>query len=447
MVSFQHEQLIEVMLANEAYTLPHSLLKHIFKGKLVNQELEEQPAELEAALFKELLPKLPETDELKFFLVLGERAMKSIKDTSFDQLPQQKVKGASNANLGNWQASSSFAKAVSFWAWTACRAPELAEEQAYVISFKFKVQSFAEQHKTLQLGHSLTLDFRGADCQLCFWGKQKLYEHQPTFSSLNIAIGSIMVKLGAFQQIEQLYQSASFDWGGVSSENNLPAHWKLDLQQHPGPSGLPAACWCLQTILAKPTQWQSLGACQSRHRCSSRSESFRSYSSLLESNFEELEPNLAGNLAERGAAYRAARSRSFLRRDWQEPVPAAASASEEASGRVDGSFGSLQCGEGNLPLHLKLQLAHKLGSFKPWAYQEAAAREACNSCLSNRTEVSSLSTFSDDISDEAYVLPAQCSTLLQLWSFSFEPNASACAALLGRKAAWIQDEQLSRWAL
>ena len=110
---------------------------------------------------------------------------------------------------------------------------ELAEEQAYVISFKFKVQSFAEQHKNLQLGHSLTLDFRGADCQLCFWEKQKLHEQQPTFSNLNIEIGSVMIKLGAFQQIEQLYQSASFDWGGVSSENNLPAHWKLDLQQHP----------------------------------------------------------------------------------------------------------------------------------------------------------------------------------------------------------------------
>ena len=36
--------------------------------------------------------------------------MKSFKETSFDELPQQKVKGASNANLGNWQASSSFAK-------------------------------------------------------------------------------------------------------------------------------------------------------------------------------------------------------------------------------------------------------------------------------------------------------------------------------------------------
>ena len=124
MVSFKHEQLMKVQLANEAYTLPPSLLKHIFEGKLVNKQLEEHPAELEAAFFKELLPELPEADELEFFLVLGELAMKSFKETSFNQLPQQKVKGTSNANLGNWQASSSFAKAVSFWAWTACRAPD-----------------------------------------------------------------------------------------------------------------------------------------------------------------------------------------------------------------------------------------------------------------------------------------------------------------------------------
>ena len=108
MVSFKHEQLIKVLLANEAYTLPPSLLKHIFEGKLVNKQLAEQPAELEAAFFKELLPELPENDELEFFMVLGELTMKSFKETSFNQLPRQKVMGASNASLGNWQASSSF---------------------------------------------------------------------------------------------------------------------------------------------------------------------------------------------------------------------------------------------------------------------------------------------------------------------------------------------------
>ena len=96
----------------------------------------------------------------------------------------------------------------------------------------------------------------------------------------------------------------------------------------------------------------------------------------------------------------------FFEGDSQETVPAAASASEEASGRVDGSFGSLQCGEGNVPLHLKLELANKLGSFKPSAYQEAAEEETCSSCLSTSTEASSLSSFSDNISDEACVLPS-----------------------------------------
>ena len=44
---------------------------------------------------------------------------------------------------------------------------------------------------------------------------------------------------------------------------------------------------------------------------------------------------------------------------------APASSIEEASGRVDGSPASLQSGEGNLPLHWKLHLAHHLGSFNP----------------------------------------------------------------------------------
>ena len=134
MVSFKHEQLIKVQLANGACTLPPSLLKHIFEGKLVNKQLEEHPAELEAAFFKELLPELPENDELEFFLVLGELATQAFKATSFDQLPQQKVKGSSTANLGNWQASSSFTKAVNFWAWTTCRAPELAAEPTSSVS-------------------------------------------------------------------------------------------------------------------------------------------------------------------------------------------------------------------------------------------------------------------------------------------------------------------------
>ena len=107
------------------------------------------------------------------------------------------------------------------------------QQKAYVISFKFKVQSFAAKHKALKLGHTISLDFRGADCQLCFWGKQQASQHQPTFSSLDIKLGDVIVKLAAFEKIEQLYETTSFDWGGVTSEHHLPAFWKHDLEQHP----------------------------------------------------------------------------------------------------------------------------------------------------------------------------------------------------------------------
>ena len=252
MVSLKHEQLIKVLLANEAYTLPPSLLKHIFEGKLVNKQLEEHPAELEAAFFKELLPELAEPDELEFFLVLGELAMQSFKATSFDQLPQQKVKASSNANLGNWQASSSLAKAVSFWAWTACRAPELSAEAAHVISFKFKVKSFAAKHKALQLGHTISLDFRGADCQLCFWGKQKASEHQPTFSSLSIQLGDVIVKLAAFER------SRSFMRPQASIGVEQAASIIFQLSRSMIFSSIPACTRSLQRTLAWTIPWPSL---------------------------------------------------------------------------------------------------------------------------------------------------------------------------------------------
>ena len=358
MVSFKHEQLIKVLLANEAYTLPPSLLKH------VNKQLEDHPEELEAAFFKELLPELPEPDELEFFLVLGELAMKSFKQTSFNQLPPQKVKGASNANLGNWQASSSFAKAVSFWAWTACQAPELAAEAACVISFKFKVQSFAVKHKALQLGHTISLDFRGADCQLCFWGKQQASQHLPTFSSLNIKLGEVIFKLAAFEQIEQLYEKASFGWGGASSEHNLPAFWKHDLQQHPSVYKKLAEKLGMDSpmakLIVKELDKDEEEPASKLPKTSTASEAefwmtaSKNLRKLFGDTFRSAEQLLAQQASEAAA--------------WQGTFAegtAATASDDERSGRIDGSLPSLQCGEGNIPLHLKLQLAQHLGSFKP----------------------------------------------------------------------------------
>ena len=202
------------------------------KGVLFNYELEEISDKINSHWVKDHLPKLPRKDELQFWMVLGENAMESFETSNFEQLPPQKVIGSSNANLGNWQASRSFAKAVSFWAWTACRATELLKEEAYVISLNFPVSRFVAQPKALQLGNTITLDFRGADCQLCFWGKQQASQEQPCFGSLHIDIGNLIVKLAPFDKMPQLYESASFDWGGVSSEHHLAAYWKHDLQQH-----------------------------------------------------------------------------------------------------------------------------------------------------------------------------------------------------------------------
>ena len=122
---------------------------------------------------------------------------------------------------------------------------------AYVISFKLKIKSFAAKHKALQLGHTISLDFRGSDCQLCFWGKQKASEHQPTFSSLNIKLSDVIVKLDAFEKLTQLYVTSSFDWGGASSQHNLPAFWKNDLQQRPGTYKKLAESLGMDTPMAK----------------------------------------------------------------------------------------------------------------------------------------------------------------------------------------------------
>ena len=204
-----------------------------WQARFATISLKRLQIKLSPAWISDHLPKLPKDGELQFWLALGSTAMASFAQTNFMQLPPQKVPGAANANLGNWQASSSFAKAVSFWAWTACRAQELLKEKAYLISLSFPVSKFVAHHKLMKLGNTVTLDFRGADCQLCFWGKQQAGEQQPHLGSLHIRLGPLIVKLAAFDQMPKLYETASFDWGGVSSEHQLAASWKLDLQQHP----------------------------------------------------------------------------------------------------------------------------------------------------------------------------------------------------------------------
>ena len=95
MTSFKHADLLQVLLANEAYSLPPSLLKPTVGGKLLTKELTEQPEEV-----TQRTSKRTDNDELEFYMVPGQSAMDSFKATGFEKLPRQKVAGASNANLG-----------------------------------------------------------------------------------------------------------------------------------------------------------------------------------------------------------------------------------------------------------------------------------------------------------------------------------------------------------
>ena len=122
-----HDKLIAILLANEAYTLPPALLKHVMAGTLYTNTLEAVAAQLDPAWFIDHLPQLPKHGELQFWLALGSTAVASFQQTNFQQLPPQKVPGSTNANLGNWQASSSFAKRRR----SASGLGQLAERQSF----------------------------------------------------------------------------------------------------------------------------------------------------------------------------------------------------------------------------------------------------------------------------------------------------------------------------
>ena len=91
MAYFTHEQLIPLLLANEAYALPPALLQHVMEGTLFNDELEELCDKISPQWVCDNLPKLPKRDELQFWMVLGEKAMESFENSDFQQLPPQKV--------------------------------------------------------------------------------------------------------------------------------------------------------------------------------------------------------------------------------------------------------------------------------------------------------------------------------------------------------------------
>ena len=167
MMSFKHEQVMAILLANEAYSLPQALLEHSLAAKILNKELQPLDEELEPQLFAQFLPKLRSETALILWLIMPESALKAFQASGWDVLPPQKA-SSRNANLGNWQLSSSASKQISFYAWCSNRAEQLGAEKAYLPSMQLDVPAFSKAVQSLQLGSTVSLDHRGSDCQLVF---------------------------------------------------------------------------------------------------------------------------------------------------------------------------------------------------------------------------------------------------------------------------------------
>ena len=217
--------------------------------------------------------------------------------------------------------------------------------------------------------HSVSLELHGADCQLCFWGKPAS-EEQPYFGSLHIELGDIWVKLAPFEKTPQLCDHASFDWGTASSEHQLAASWTQDLQQHATVYQQLTTKLGLNHPMAKLIQKELDKDVDEppfkRLRTSAATASFwqetaKSFHRTLGEVVQRVE-QITLEPEETLATLQAENSSLSLSVSSTAVPPAL------ASGLVDGSLGclaSLQSGNGNFPLHLKLELAHHLGSFDP----------------------------------------------------------------------------------
>ena len=224
--SFSHEQATMLQLHNEAYSLPEALLVHSLKATILNRQLEALPAKLDAQQFQSFLPKL-DKKSLRFWMILHKEAFDEFKLSNL--LPRQRCEASRNANLGNWQASSSFAKQLGFDAWKTNRYPKLAEQEAFMMSFDLEPASFAASASAMQLGGTVSLDYRGADTQLVWWGKLSPSASQPSLQQLGVSLGACIYKI-----------PASAAWITFS---HLQASTGVDLQAHgsfPGPGSLTA---------------------------------------------------------------------------------------------------------------------------------------------------------------------------------------------------------------
>ena len=153
-----------------------------------------------------------------------------------------------------------------------------------------------------------------------------------------------------------------FDWGTASSEHQLAASWT---GSSAACTSLPAAYSQARTILGGLIQkeldkdveeppFKRLNFCSQSQLLAGDSfhRTLGEVVQRVEQFTQEPEEALAALQAEASSLSLSASS-------------TATTPTEPASARMDSSLASLQSGNGNFPLHLKLELAHHLGSFDP----------------------------------------------------------------------------------
>ena len=181
--------------------------------------------------------------------------------------------------------------------------------------------------------------------------------------------------------------------GGASSEHNLPAFWKRDLQQHPSVYKKLAENLGVDNPVAKLIN-KELDKDEEEPASKTEAEFWMTASKnlhrLVGDTFRSAEQLLAQQASETAA--------------WQgaftKGAPTTAS-DDEPSGRVDGRLPSLQCGEGNIPLHLKLELAQHLGRFNcQLSLAEAACPQHSGSSFSSIEEAACPQTSGSSFSFE-----------------------------------------------
>ena len=352
-----------MQLHNEAFSLPEALLDHLMEAKLVTKEGEALPLQLSASQFKQLVPKL-DKEKLTFWMVLHQEAYESFKKSGFDQLPQQRCSDTQNANLGNWQASSSFAKQAAFFGWIVNRHPKLADQESFMCSFTVEPESFSHSARFMKLGQTVTLDYRASDAQLVFWGKLDKKAFQPSLTALGVEVGAFAWKLPAFTILQKkLYNSASFDWGSTSSAWQLARDWKQDSFQHATVYEKHAEELGEASPLAKLIKKHLKEGTWEQELAASPPAASTAFSSFWKKQAQQLAASFQAALADVAALEDATSAGSF-EEAWPEQKQTQETCIEQA-GRIDGSDLSLASGFGNLPLDNKLLLAEGLGSFHP----------------------------------------------------------------------------------